>query len=52
MRRQGATDAEILQLYPNLSAADLVNVWAYAKANPEEIERALQEEEEAMQKAV
>lgn len=52
LRRQGATDAEILQLYPQLSAADLVNVWAYADANPEEIEMALQEEDEAMQQAV
>lgn len=48
LRCQGATDAEILQLYPHLTAADLVNVWAYADANLEEIEQALQEQEAAM----
>ena len=48
LRLQGATDAEILQLYPHLTAADLVNVWAYADANLEEIEQALQEQEASM----
>lgn len=48
LRRQGATDAELLDMYPHLSAADLVNVWAYADAHPDEIEKALLEQEEAM----
>lgn len=49
LRRQGANDAEILKFYPHLSAADLVNVWAYADAHPEEIETALQEQDRAME---
>ncbi len=52
LHNQGATDADILKLYPHLSAADLVNVWVYAHANPEEIEKALQEQEAAMQEPV
>ena len=47
LRRQGSSDAEILKFYPHLSAADLVNVWAYADAHLEEIETALREEAEA-----
>jgi uncharacterized protein (DUF433 family) len=52
LRRQGATDAEIFQLYPHIDAVDLVNVWAYAEANQEEIEIALREEEEAMERDI
>lgn len=47
LRRQGTTDAELLKFYPYLSAADLVNVWAYADANSKEIEQAIRENEEA-----
>ncbi|MBD2743709.1 DUF433 domain-containing protein [Coleofasciculus sp. FACHB-1120] len=47
LRQQGASDAELLKFYPHLSAADLVNVWAYADAHPDEIETALQEQDEA-----
>ncbi|MBO1349003.1 MAG: DUF433 domain-containing protein [Hormoscilla sp. GUM202] len=46
-RRQGATDAYILEGYPHLTAADLVNVWAYADAHPEEIEEAIVKNREA-----
>jgi uncharacterized protein (DUF433 family) len=46
LRRQGATDAEILQLYPHLTAADLLNIWVYVEAYSEEIEQALKEQEE------
>ena len=49
LRRQGATDADLLEAYPHLSAADLVNVWAYADAHAEEIAIALQEQVAAMQ---
>lgn len=49
LRYQGATDAELFNAYPQLTAADLVNVWAYAEAHPDEIETALREQEEAMQ---
>jgi uncharacterized protein (DUF433 family) len=46
LRRQGANDAELLDNYPQLTAADLVNIWAYADAYPDEIETALKEQEE------
>ncbi|MGA7933316.1 MAG: DUF433 domain-containing protein [Kovacikia sp.] len=49
LRQQGATDAALLEAYPHLVAADLVNVWAYADAYPEEIAIALQEQEAAVQ---
>lgn len=47
LRGQGASDAHILQGYPQLTAADLVNAWAYAEAYPAEIEAALRDEDEA-----
>jgi len=46
-RTQGASDAFILDSYPHLSAADLVNVWAYAEAYPDEIEEAIRQQDEA-----
>lgn len=46
-RRLGASDAHILEGYPDLSAADLVNAWAYADAHLDEIEIAIRENEEA-----
>jgi len=52
LRRQGTSDAELLDFYPHLSAADLVNVWAYADAHPDEIETALREQDEAMQQEI
>jgi uncharacterized protein (DUF433 family) len=33
----GITAAQMLQDYPHITAADLVNVWTYAEAYPEEI---------------
>jgi uncharacterized protein (DUF433 family) len=33
--------------YPHISAADLVNAYAYAEAYPEEIETAIQQNEVA-----
>ncbi len=48
LRDQDASDAEILEAYPHFTAADLVNVWAYADAHPEEIASALREQEAAM----
>lgn len=36
--RQGVREAQMLNDYPHISAADLVNAWAYAQAYPEEIE--------------
>ncbi|MEG4815220.1 DUF433 domain-containing protein [Microcoleus sp. K5-D4] len=46
-RRLGSSDAELLKCYPHLTAADLVNAWAYADAYPEEIEQAIKENEAA-----
>ena len=48
-RRLGTSDAKILESFPQLSAADLVNAWAYAEAHPEEIEQAVQENNAVMQ---
>lgn len=42
LHRQGSSDAELLQFYPQLSAVDLVNAWAYVNAYSEEIEAAIQ----------
>ena len=46
-RRLGCSDAELFKCYPHLTAADLVNAWAYADAYPEEIDTAIRENEEA-----
>jgi len=46
-RRQGISEAQLLNDYPHISAADLVNAWAYAEAYPEEIETAIQQNEVA-----
>jgi uncharacterized protein (DUF433 family) len=45
-RRQDATDAHILDDHPALCAADLVKAFSYAEAYPDEIETAIQENEE------
>ena len=46
-RRLGWSEARILENYPTLRAADLVNAWAYADAHTDEIEREIQENEGA-----
>jgi uncharacterized protein (DUF433 family) len=46
-RRLGWSDARILENYLTLTASDLVNAWAYADAHDAEIERALEQNEEA-----
>lgn len=33
----GISEAQLLQDYPHITAADLVNAWAYADAHPQEI---------------
>ncbi|HLP90538.1 MAG TPA: DUF433 domain-containing protein [Nostocaceae cyanobacterium] len=40
-RQIGISEAQLLQDYPHISAADLVNSWAYADAHPEEITDAI-----------
>ncbi|WP_437332357.1 DUF433 domain-containing protein [Sorangium sp. So ce394] len=44
-RRLGWSEARILDNFPTLRAADLVNAWSYVDAHPEEIERSIQENE-------
>jgi len=46
-RRLGWSEARILENYPTLRAADLVNAWSYATAHPDEIEQQINENEEA-----
>lgn len=44
-RRQGVSEAELLQNYPSLTAQDLANAWAYVHSHPEEIEQEITENE-------
>lgn len=46
-RRLGISEAQLLDDYPHISAADLVNAWAYADAHSEEIEEAIRKNQEA-----
>lgn len=46
-RRQGATDADLLDAYPHLHAQDLVNAWAYVNTHRGEIDRQIAEQEAA-----
>lgn len=47
LRQQGASETYLLEDYPTLTAADLVNAWTYADAHPEEIESAIRRQEAA-----
>jgi uncharacterized protein (DUF433 family) len=38
-RQMGASDLEILESYPDLTLADLINAWFYAETFPAEIDR-------------
>jgi uncharacterized protein (DUF433 family) len=46
-RRAGWTEAQLLDNFPTLNAADLVNAWAYTDSHSEEIDRAQRENAEA-----
>jgi uncharacterized protein (DUF433 family) len=46
-RRIGWSEAKILESYPTLRAADLVNAWAYADAHTAEIDAGIAEHEGA-----
>jgi len=46
-RRLGATESELLRMYPALRAEDLVNAWAYVSLNRDEIDRQIRENEAA-----
>jgi uncharacterized protein (DUF433 family) len=47
LRRQGATDTQLLEAYPQLHAQDLVNARAYVNAHRDEIDRQIAEQEAA-----
>ncbi len=46
-RRQGLTEAQILESYPHLQAEDLANAWAYLRAHPDEVDKQILENEAA-----
>ena len=46
-RRLGWTEVAVLENFPSLRAADLVNAWAYSDAHPEEMDKAIQANEKA-----
>ena len=46
-RNLGATEADLLRAYPQLTAEDLVNAWAYAGLHADDIERQIAENEAA-----
>jgi len=45
-RRLGCSEADLLDNYPTIDAADLANAWAYAETYPNEIEIAIRKNEE------
>jgi uncharacterized protein (DUF433 family) len=47
LRRQGATEADLLQSYPVLRSEDLANVWAFARVHRSDIEAQIAEHEAA-----
>lgn len=47
LRRLGCSETHILEDYPDLTKEELANAWAYADANPDEIEKAIRQQEEA-----
>jgi len=46
-RRLGWSEARILENYPTLRSADLVQAWAYVSAHVDEIEKDIRENQEA-----
>jgi len=47
LRRQGASDAEILRAYPTLRAEDLAGAWAFVRTHADEIDGAIRDNEGA-----
>ena len=45
-RRLGTSESDLLRSFPTLRAADLVNAWSYVRANLDEIDRQIRENEE------
>ncbi|MBX9625773.1 MAG: DUF433 domain-containing protein [Gemmataceae bacterium] len=48
MRRNGASDAHLLDLYPQFGPADLAAAWEYVAAHRDEIDEEIRRNEEAM----
>ena len=46
-RKDGVSDPKLLELYPALTHADLAAAWWYYAEHREEIEHAIQEQEDA-----
>lgn len=46
-RQQGMSDGQILEGYPDLTAADMVAVWAYARVYADEVAAALNAQDDA-----
>ena len=46
-RRLGTSESDLLRCYPMLRAEDLSNAWAYVRSHSEDIERQIQENEDA-----
>lgn len=46
-QQQGMSDGQILEGYPDLTAADLVGVWAYAKTYSAEVADAIKAQDDA-----
>lgn len=44
-QQAGASEADLLKSYPSLRAEDLTNAWAYYRANKEEIDSEISENE-------
>jgi uncharacterized protein (DUF433 family) len=51
-RDMGISDAKLLADYPDLSAQDLVNAWAYARSHPKEIEGEIRQNNEIFEDEV
>ncbi|MCX6044938.1 MAG: DUF433 domain-containing protein [Chloroflexi bacterium] len=46
-RKLGASEADLLRMYPTLHAEDLTNAWAYYSSYPNEIDQQIQANETA-----
>lgn len=46
-QKLGASDVDLLQMYPTLKAEDLANAWVYYRTHVEDIERQITENETA-----
>ena len=46
-RRQGVSEAQLLQSYPSLRAEDLASAWAYVRAHKAEIDTQIEQNEAA-----